>query len=101
VVKVRNGFLFVAGVEGQRDDGECDSSSGRGAEKGPGQTHGHTHHKESHVNKGDKRRQQLHHDGPRVRAVQAFEVQVLLLRLLMLYARHFRVQCLKMFLEIC
>jgi hypothetical protein len=32
------------------------------------------------VNDGDRRRQQLHHDGARVGAVQALDVEVLLLR---------------------
>lgn len=52
------------------------------------------------MHESDESIEQLHHDGPRVRTVQALNVEILLLHLLVLHTSYFGLQALEVLLNV-
>ena len=93
-------LLFLIGTDRYYHNDRGYNQPRRCAQEWFGEIHESPDEEQNHMHKGDESIEQLHHDGASVRAVQAFDVEILLLDLLMLHTSHFGLQTLQVFFNI-
>ena len=92
--------LLVVDDDADDDDDGRHGHAGARAHERLGQAEEGADDEEDDVDEGDCRRQQLHHDGSGVRAVQPLDVEVLLLGCLVLHSSQLVLQTLEVFSDV-